>query len=655
MKRIGMLLCMSMLICTLLSGCGKVEPEALHPANQSDETWAVYWYLCGSDLESNYGCATDDLEEMLAVELPEEIQIVIQTGGALHWYDYGIEHSKIGRYLYDSEGLCLVGQLPQANMGKTDTLEGFLAFCRDNYPADHTMLLFWDHGGGSVGGVAFDENYGYDSLTLSEIGDALRRVYIPSDDEPPFDVVGFDACLMATVDTADTLNGMAKYLVASEEMEPSGGWYYTGWLQELSKDTGMDGALLGRAICDAYVKGCELENTAGEITLSVTDLTELEPLMEAYGNIGNEALLAALKDPTFFAELGRAAMRSESYGGNTPDQGYANMVDLGHLIRNSAEILPENSLALLEALDSCIVYRVNGPYRSQASGLSCYYSYNSDLRDFLRYTQEGSSDAFKYLYGYALGGAISDAGMKYVEALGYQEDGLPEVPVLENTLPEDADLPVQINDEGHAVLNVGPELAEALRKVSFQLAYLDTSADRLFLLGSDNDLHADWENGVFTDHFRGVWGAIDNCMVHMSVVYEGADYNTYAVPVLLNGELCSLRVVYDYGKDSYYILGARKGLDESGMTDKNLRQLRPGDELSILHYSASVLEDGSYTAQPVYTLTVTENTAFEEAWLNDGMYLLMFELEDIHNRTAWSQVVLITIDGDYINAEAMPE
>ena len=43
-----------------------------------DGSWAVYWYLCGSDLETNGGFATTDLEEMLQVDLPENVKF--------HWY-----------------------------------------------------------------------------------------------------------------------------------------------------------------------------------------------------------------------------------------------------------------------------------------------------------------------------------------------------------------------------------------------------------------------------------------------------------------------------------------------------------------------------------------------------------------------------------------
>ena len=69
-------------LCLNCTGCGTPSPVG-EPIEKSDQAWAIYWYLCGSDLESWYGCATEDLEEMLAVDLPENVQVIIQTGGAL--------------------------------------------------------------------------------------------------------------------------------------------------------------------------------------------------------------------------------------------------------------------------------------------------------------------------------------------------------------------------------------------------------------------------------------------------------------------------------------------------------------------------------------------------------------------------------------------
>jgi hypothetical protein len=637
----------------LMEGTGSAESggnddgyQSAVPESSDGGTWAIYWYLCGSDLESGYGAATMDLEEMMAVKLPEGVEVVIQTGGASIWYNETVDADSIGRYVYDSRGLRLVDQQPQANMGDAETLAGFLEFCTTNYPADHTMVLFWNHGGGSVSGAAFDENYGYDSLTLTEMYTAFYSLYDLSVDDPPFDVIGFDACLMATIDTAYNFCDIAEYLVASEELEPGVGWYYTGWLQALANDPNMDGAELGVNICDAYVEGCQMYDVADEITLSVTDLSEIEDLIFTYEDMGKEALLYALEDPTFFSGFGRAAAWSENYGGNTDEQGYTNMVDLGHLAYNCSDILPQTAPYIASALDECIVYRVNGPYRAEATGLSCYYSYNGDIDNYIGFMQEGCSQTFKYLYEYGLTGSLSDEGIQYITENGYHEETLPEIPTLEGM----DDFPVYADEDGYFVLDVGPEIADILKGVYIYLAYVDVENDISLMLGRDNDLYADWENGVFTDNFRGVWGAIDGHYVFMNVVYEGEDYNTYSVPILLNGEEYSLRVVYDFTDAQYYIMGARKGLDETGMADKNLVQLQPGDEVTTLLYAATITGDDAFELYEMETFYVTESTAFEEAWLGDGEYMMMFELTDASNMTSWSDEFLFSIEDGEIYA-----
>ena len=79
-------------------------------AASSDETWAVYWYVCGSDLESEHGAATDDLAEMMEVTLPDHVKVIIQTGGASEWQNNTMDASKIQRWLYDSEGMYLIDE-----------------------------------------------------------------------------------------------------------------------------------------------------------------------------------------------------------------------------------------------------------------------------------------------------------------------------------------------------------------------------------------------------------------------------------------------------------------------------------------------------------------------------------------------------------------
>lgn len=650
MKRIFSLI-MLLGVCTVLNSCSSDTMEQTETqvslestsggTGAEDDTWAIYWYICGSDLESEDGSATDDMEEMMEVQLPENIQVVMQLGGAEEWQNDFMSPEYLGRYRYDSEGFEQLDTLPSANMGAQETLEDFLKFASDNYPADHVMVNFWNHGGGSVRGVCIDRLYDDDSLTLDEIYEAFSSVYETSESAPPIEVVGFDACLMASIDTAYTFSDIAKYMVASEDSEPGCGWDYEGWLSKLSEHPGMDGAELGKIICDTYIEACQEYKVDDEITLSTVDLGKTDPLFKAYDEIGKEALVTACKNPSFFASLGRSAKKAENYGGNTPEQGYCNMVDLYDLIDQSGDILPENANAVMQALKDCVVYKVNGPYREQSSGLSTYYPYDADSDECIKYFDISASDAFSYLYEYGVDGALNYDGITYIKDLGYAD--LQEIPELVG-LDEDKEYPVYVDEEGNAVMELEPDIINILKGVCFELYYVKD--DVMTRLGTDNDIDMDWKNGIFKDNFRDVWGSIDGHLCYLEIVYEGDDYNLYSVPILLNGVEYNLRVAFDYGKKEYSILGARKGLEDAGgVPDRNLIQLKPGDEITTIHYATKLFQEGGFEQVKVDTFTVTEDTAFYEKEMGDGIYVMYFELEDIRNSTAESQSIRFTIEG----------
>lgn len=625
------------------SSAMETSGQNIFPAVAEDGSWAVYWYLCGSDLESGGGFATGDLSELMEVTLPENVNVVIETGGASVWQNDLVDAEKLQRWVYSSEGLNLVDEQPSANMGEAQTLAEFLSFAKENYPAEKTAVVFWNHGGGSVSGAAFDELYGGDSLTLDEMYKAFSSVWEPSADNQPLEMVGFDTCLMATVDVAYTFSDLARYLVASEETEPANGWYYSQWVGALAENSSMDGAALGRIICDAYYAGCEEEGTQDNTTLSLIDLTKTAPLMAAYENFGVEALAAACADPGFFSQFARAAVQSENYGGNTKEQGYTNMVDLGHMARQSADML-NSAQSVLDALDECVLYKVSGAYRTEATGLSCYYSYNGDVDDFNGYAGLGVSTAFKYFYAYELTGELDDSGMEYIADMDF--DTLPEVKNL-TTVDWDG-MPLDVDDEGTSFMTLGPEAYDILAGIGFILYYVDEENDLILLLGADNDMDADWENGVFSDNFRGVWGGIDGNLVYMELSFEGDDYNLYSVPVLLNGEEYHLQVAYDFNTQSWSILGARQGIDENGMADKEMRLLQEGDEITTLWYMASATGDDEFEPYTVETFTVTVDTAFSEIELPDGSYAMLYEMRDAMDNYAYSDQVTFDCAGGEI-------
>jgi hypothetical protein len=276
-----------------------------------DDTWTICWYLCGSDLESDGGFASIDLAEMQSVKLPENIKIVIQTGGANAWRNDFSDVNFTERLLYSSNGLEKLDQFPQSNMGDPKTLSDFLRFCAESFSADHTGVILWNHGGGSLTGVAFDELFENDSLSENELYDAFTSVFEPSFSEPPLEFVGFDACLMATVDTAYAFSDVARYMIASQETEPALGWNYAGFLASLAENPGMSGAALGAAICDTYKEACDEQDLGDDITLSVVDLTKIQPLLAAYSNSGVEALAAVYADSSALSDLSRGAKKTE--------------------------------------------------------------------------------------------------------------------------------------------------------------------------------------------------------------------------------------------------------------------------------------------------------------------------------------------------------
>ena len=618
-------------------------PEFSGAAQPEEGSWAVYWYLCGSDLESGGGCASADLAEMMDVQLPENVTVVIETGGASAWQNERMDPGKLQRWVYTYEGLELVDERELASMGSSETLYEFLDFASTNYPARKTAVIFWNHGGGSVEGAAFDELYENDSLDLTEMHEAFNRVWPADSGSPALELVGFDTCLMATVDVAAVFRDFARYLVASEEWEPGNGWLYSGWLSKMAQTPGMDGRELGMAICSSYYEGCEAEGTEGQTTLSVTDLGKLSPLLEAYEAFGQEALAMAAEDPGFFAQFGREACQSENYGGNTREQGYTNMVDLGHLCRRTAWLLP-SAQRVSDALSDCVVYQVKGPYRSEATGLSCFYSYNGDMDNFSGYTDVGAGDAFKQLYAYELTGEMGEGGEEYLSELGIGE--LSEIESLDSLGWDGA--PLDLDDEGTAILTLGPEAGNILSGIGFSLFYTDPENDQMLLLGTDNDMTADWENGVFYDNFRGVWGAIDGNLVYMELSFEGDDYNLYSVPILLNGEEYNLQVAYDFTGEKWSILGAAPGLDESGMAAKELRLLEEGDVITTIWQTASFSGDDDFEMVPAAELTVAADTSFGEAPLPDGEYAMVFEMRDSRGNYAYSDAVTFECSGGEI-------
>lgn len=325
-------------------------------------------YLCGSDLESESGMATMDMDEMAAASTGQNVKFVVETGGATSW-NSGVSSDALGRYVITGGQAELVDSEANADMGDSETLSSFLKWGVQNYPAANMGLVLWDHGSGSINGVCFDENSDYDSLLLKELDASLCSVR--ADMTEPFEFIGFDACLMSTVETANLMSVHANYLIASEETEPGYGWDYTAIGKYLDENPNANGSELGKVVCDSFYESCDEIGCADEATLSVVDLSKISEVATTFDAYAKD-LYELTEQNADFSDIARAIASADNFGGNNRSEGYTNMVDLAGIVE-AGKSDSGNAQAVLDAIDSAVVYEVNGSDHANASGLATYY------------------------------------------------------------------------------------------------------------------------------------------------------------------------------------------------------------------------------------------------------------------------------------------
>ena len=119
-------------------------------------------YMVGSDLESSYGNASLDMDEMEAAGVDTaHNNVIVYAGGASQWQDRGLDGDACTTLLLTEDGFAPLDTYPAENMGDPLTLSSFMNYCFDFFPADSYSLLLWDHGGGPV--------LGYGVMKITEI------------------------------------------------------------------------------------------------------------------------------------------------------------------------------------------------------------------------------------------------------------------------------------------------------------------------------------------------------------------------------------------------------------------------------------------------------------------------------------------------------
>jgi hypothetical protein len=359
------------------SEAGDRGPDDVDPAEQG--TWTYLSYsMADTNLEAPM---LQDVVEMASVGSGDGLNVVALVDRAEGETD--AELGDIGDWTtakvlhVQPDALEELADLGEIDMADPAELTAFIEFAVTSFPADHYALTISDHGGGWTGIGPDDSSGQVMDLAELEVGiaDGLAAAGIER-----FDLLGFDACLMATYEVASTLAPYADYLLASEELEPGHGWNYAA-LSTVRDDPATDAATLGSAFVDGFAGQADEQGTGAEITLSLLDLSQIPALDEAMATFAGQ--LAEQVDA-----LGPLIGQQREAGidfARSPDPANSpQLTDLGVFVAEiGIESLQVSDAAdgVLRAIGDTVVAQTVGPARLGATGMSIYFPATPDLID----------------------------------------------------------------------------------------------------------------------------------------------------------------------------------------------------------------------------------------------------------------------------------
>ena len=232
-------------------------------------------YMIGSDLEEGAGLASADIQEMLKADLRPGVNLYLMTGGSREWKNE-IAPEKLTTYRITNHKMQVVEQSVLADMSDPKTLSLFLTNVYEyENGKGHYALILWDHGMGPMEGFGLDTLHQGHSMKLSDLSTAFEES--PFGRENRLYWLGFDACLMATIETASAVCDYTDYLLASQEAEPKYGWDYQ-FISLLSPDQNQEEQMkyAGTAFMDYYERLCKNQPNYKPVrTLSSLNLREV--------------------------------------------------------------------------------------------------------------------------------------------------------------------------------------------------------------------------------------------------------------------------------------------------------------------------------------------------------------------------------------------
>lgn len=645
-----------------------------------NDTVTVMVYLCGTDLESQGGMATADLQEMMKAQISEKVNIIVETGGTSKWDNNVISNKTNQRYRVTSEGLELLeSNLGKKSMVKPGTLSDFIKYCTATYPADRYMLVLWDHGGGSTSGYGYDQNFPNDSMKLDEISTALKS------GSCAFDIIGFDACLMATLETAIVLEPYADYMIASEEVEPGIGWYYTGWITALSKSTSIASTDLGKILIDDYVNDVQAKTPKSQATLSLIDLAEMKGTVpKSFASFA--ASISKLIDKDEYKKVADARAGSKEFAASSK----INQIDLINFAENLGT---SDAKDFTKVLRECIKYNRASANIVNANGISVYFpnsglkmitstlktydkigidaAYSKCIKSFASITaggqvvSSGSGNMLQILLGELTGNVetisdpnavndllttfLSGGDFSSITGIAGNVAGWLDTKLMKDSVKyyeknrfDVSAIEIKEKDD-RKVLKLPDKQWDIIQNLELNVflddgkGFIDLGLDNVYEFNNSGDLIME---------FDGTWLALNGNIVSYYMSFEDRNGDEYSIkgriPAMLNDQLVDIIIVFDNENPDGKVLGAQIVYDtetQSETTAKGLIDIVAGDTIDYLcdYYTYKGKFDDTYYLGEQYT--ATGSWKIENIEISNQDYRMTYRLTDIYNNQYWTPAI----------------
>lgn len=601
---------------------------------------AVLMYIIGSDLESEQGRASADLDEICQADL-DGLPVLIQTGGAERWDNPLIRNDAVQRFTVQDGELQELEALEQVSMADTDTLSDFLRWAKSLCPAKRYIVIFWNHGGGTALGFGCDEFFPNDTLSLSDFRQAFESAQLHGA------LVGFDACLMGTVETASSLSGCADLLLASEETEPNEGWYYTNWLTTLAQQPSMPLETLAQTVIDDYASHCSED----EYTLSLVDTQKATTVLPRL----SDWLAKGFSDPkTQYKRLASARCAALELGDGDFDQ-----IDLlGFLSAAGAD---DN---LCTAFEQAVLYSRSNC--SDAHGLAFYAPYRlpeyySTLRPQLSHmndalspladcydrflsvlayarSQNSSPSIAKQWFGIVLDDFSADLTSEDWYSSAFAAEGFDEALSVSRLLQ-----PTLTKTNSSVTCSLTKNISFVLSSAQLEL-YADINGKGLLLFGS---LPAECSSDGASVPFNGQWPSLDDGQLvpFYGVSWDDASLLGYSNATLNNDK--NIRLVIRWTGNTAELLGYQLCPDEEesvSFPTRGLSMLKNGDTLDF--FCPYTRADGYYDSMCYAdgTVTVGESGLALQLLPLDSQQstVLSMKLTDLYQCSAWTEPLVLS-------------